>query len=454
MRISGTTGTVLALVALAVLGGGACFFRTVQENRRLELQARAQQDRLKAKEADARAKEAEAKAKEAEARKAEADRRRAEEEAAAKKAAVDAKKQEEARAREEAAAAKAAAKKAEAEKAAADAAAKKAAAEKAAADAARAEQEKRAAAEAVALRRAEAERKTAEAARDEKLAATRIAEAALAKSANELKAAEAAAAAERDRKLRLYSRASLSRAETVALQRAERRLALEEAGLLAPEDNAGDGGAAPAEGHAAGAAAGPAAAAGAAPTNAAVAVAWPEARPDATPAGVKVAEIQRKIDDTHRTAQNLAARRRILDFSRRIGRAVAEGRHADAAHERRALVSLVPDYEDVYIALLDEARAAGDEAAQNQRLDELVALVPDWRRVAVLVRLIQHDEAFYSRALAGRVEKDDYVKAFRKIYDAARRDKGDRDDRDEKVARICRTLATYVPDYERSPEWK
>lgn len=342
MRISGTTGTVLALVALAALGGGTYFFRTVQENRRLELQARTQQDRLKTKEA--------------------------------------------------------------------------------------------------------------EAARDEKLAATRIAEAALAKSANERKAAEATAAAEHDRKLRLYSRASLSRAETVALQRAERRLALEEAGLLAPEDNAGDGGMAPAE-EAAGNTAG-AAADGNAPTNAVVAVTWPEARPDATPAGVKVAEIQRKIDDTHRAAQNRAARRRIADFGRRIDQAVSEGRLADAAHERRALVSLVPDYVDVYIGLLDEARAANDEAAQKKRLDELVALVPDWRRVAVLVRLIQHDEAFYSRALAGRVEKDDYVKAFRKIYDAARRDKGDRDERDEKVAHICRVLATYVPDFERSPEWK
>ena len=197
-----------------------------------------------------------------------------------------------------------------------------------------------------------------------------------------------------------------------------------------------------------------AAADGNAPTNAVVAVTWPEARPDATPAGAKVAEIQRKIDDTHRTAQNRAARRRIADFGRRIDQAVSEGRLADAAHERRALVSLVPDYVDVYIGLLDEARAANDEAAQKKRLDELVALVPDWRRVAVLVRLIQHDEAFYSRALAGCVEKDDYVKAFRKIYDAARRDKGDRDERDEKVAHICRVLATYVPDFERSPEWK
>ena len=90
MRISGTTGTVLALVALAVLGGGTYFFRTVQENRRLELQARIQQDRLKTKEAEALAKEAEAKTKESEARKAEAERKRAEGEAAAKKAALDA----------------------------------------------------------------------------------------------------------------------------------------------------------------------------------------------------------------------------------------------------------------------------------------------------------------------------------------------------------------------------
>ncbi len=43
---------------------------------------------------------------------------------------------------------------------------------------------------------------------------------------------------------------------------------------------------------------------------------------------------------------------------------------------------------------------------------------------------------------------------FRKLYDQAMRDKGDRDERREKMSHICKVLATYVPDYERSPEWK
>ena len=59
-----------------------------------------------------------------------------------------------------------------------------------------------------------------------------------------------------------------------------------------------------------------------------------------------------------------------------------------------------------------------------------------------------------AQALFGTVQDYFLTIHFRKIYDAARRDKGDRDERDEKVAHICRVLATYVPDFERSPEWK
>ena len=135
-------------------------------------------------------------------------------------------------------------------------------------------------------------------------------------------------------------------------------------------------------------------------------------------------------------------------------RAESEGRAADAEYYRRTLTTLVPEYVEVYAELIDEARKAGREKDEARHVGDLVAMVPEWRRVTVFEKLLLRDEAYYSRALAGRIGRDEYVKVFRKLYDQAMRDKGERDERRGKMAHICKVLATYVPDYERSPEWK
>ncbi len=447
-------GLIIALVALGCVGGGYYVFDMTQRTHQAELKKAEAELRLKAKAEDAKKAQAEAKAAEDARKTAEAARKKSEaEKEKAKLNAEATKKAIELKAKEKAAS-EAAAKQAAAEKAKAEAATKQANAEKARAEAAKAAAEAKAKEEDLALRRAEAERKTAEAKLAETQTAAAIVKAAAEKSENERKEAEANAAAERDRKLRLYSRASLSRAEMVALQRAERLLALEESGHLArarAEAGAEDE-SAPDEGDTA--AATDESSTEAPETNAVVAVTWPPEKLPEPPDGEKVAALQKKLDDVRLREHVRGARRCVAVFGERIDRAVADGRLVDAQSDRRALVSLVPDYMDVYIDLIDEARKAGNETVQGKRLDELIALVPAWRRTALFVRLLTHDEAYFSRALAGRIEKNEYVRAFRKIYDAARRDKGDRDERDEKVARICRTLATYVPDFETSPEWK
>lgn len=445
MRISGTTGLVVALLALGIVGGGAFAYRSMQETERQRLLTKAQEAKLETRKADAKAKEAEEKAKEAEARKAEAERKRAEAEAEAKKTALAAKKQDETNLKEKAAADAAAAKRAQAEKAAADAAAAKALAEKESAEAEQVAQTKKAEAEAVALKRAEEERRKAESDYAKTAAAKSIADAALAKSENERKAAEAAAATEHDRKLRMYARANTSRAELLALQRAEKLLALEESGALGSADEANDTGESPE--------AEPSLPAESA-TNAVVAVAWPAIGAAQTPADKKVAEARKILEDKAFSERNRGARRHIDDFGALIAKAVAEKRVADANYYRRTLVSLVPDYVAIYRELVEEARKADDAKTAGRRLDELISLIPSWQRVAVFVQLIRQDETYYSRMLAGRVQKGEYVKAFRKIYDEARRDKGDRDDRDAKVEHIRKVLATYVPDFENVTEWK
>ncbi len=445
MRVSGTAGVVIALVALAVVGGGTFFFKSIQETRKLELEQQIQTAKRKTRAAEAAAAESEAKAKEAEARKAEAERKKAEALAESKKTDLATKKQETENLKEKAAVAAAEAKRAAAVQAAAEAETARSEAAKAEAEAKRLEQEKRAAAESIIRARAEAEQKKAEAALAEKMAAKQIADAALAKSENERKTAEANAAAEHDRKLRLYSRANTSRAELLALQRAEKLLALEESGALdaAGEDDGMEEASEPsAEGPAAG------------ETNAVVAVTWPETHSDETPAGKKIAARQRQLDDQIVQTRARRARRHIREFGALVDQAVADGRATDARYYRRTLTSLVPNYVAVYEELIDEARKADDAKGADKLLDDLIALVSDWQRVAVFVELIQRDEAYYSRALAGRVKKDEYVKAFRKIYEEARRDKGDHDERDAKVAHICKVLATYVPEFETSPEWK
>lgn len=445
MRISGTTGLVVVLLALGVVGGGAFVFRSMQETERQKLQTEAQQAKLKTREAEQKAKESEAKAKEADARKAEADRKRADSEAESKKAALAAKKQEEANLREKTAADTAAAKRAAAEKSAAEAAEKKAEMEKNAAEAEQVAQAKKAEAEAVALKRTEEERRKAEAELATAMATKRVAEAALAKSENERKTAEATAAAERDRKLRMYARANTSRAELLALQRAEKLLALEETGALEDggETNGREGGEeeSPAQSVAV-------------ETNANVAVAWPSVDSSRTLADKKVAEAGRSLEKKAASERKREARRHIDDFGALIEKAIAENRVADASYYRRTLISIVPEYVAIYRELVEEARKAGDAKTAGRRLDELISLIPSWQRVAVFVQLIRLDETYYSGMLAGRVAKGEYVRTFRKIYDEARRDKGDRDERNAKVEHICKVLATYVPDFEKATEWK
>jgi hypothetical protein len=442
--MSGTTGTALLLASLAVLGAGAYFFKTTQENRRLELQAKAKQTQLKIKEADVKAKEAAAREEEAKARQRDGERRIKEAEAAKAEADIAARRQEAEAARAKIEADKTAVARAEAEKAASDAARAKAEAEKAASDAARAAAERKAAAEGLAMKRAEAERAKAEAELARVAAAKKIAEAALAKSENEVKAAEANAAAERDRKLRMYRRAETSRAEMLALQRAERMLALEESGALSEADQepdfdaSGDSGARPDEA-----------------TNVVVKVDWPADAASAPAADSVAVDAGRKMAAAANAEDGRRAREYIATFGALAGRADAEGRPVDAAYYRRTLTSLVPEYVDVYAELIDEARRKGGREKDEARyVTELMATIPAWRRVAVCESLLQRDEAYFSRALAGRMSRDEYVKAFRKLYDKAMRDKGDRDERRGNMARICKVLATYVPDYERSPEWR
>ena len=446
MRISGTAGLVVALLVLGAVGGGAFVFRSMQETERQKLQTEAQQAKLKTREAEQKAKESEAKAKEAEARKAEASRKQREAEAEAKKADLAVKRQEESNLKEKRAADEAAEKHAAAAAAAAKAETAKAEAAKAAAEAEQVAQAKKAEVESVALKRAEEERRKAEAELATVAAKKSIADAALAKSENERKTAEAAAAAERDRKLRMYARANTSRAELLALQRAEKLLALEESGALGKEaepEEAGTPETQSAESTSAENA-----------TNVVVAVTWPDALPMETPAGEQVAEAQRKRDE--RMAQDHARtkRRHIDAFGALIAKAQEEGRVADVNYYRGTLISLVPDYVSIYRELIEEARKAKDEEVAGRRLDELISLIPSWQRVAVFVQLIHQDETYYSQMLAGRVQKGEYVRTFRKIYDEARRDKGDRDERDQKLAHLCEVLAVYVPDFEQSPEWK
>ena len=445
MRISGTMWTVAALLVLAAAGAGGLYVRNGQELRRLQLQRQAQEAKLKARQAEAEEKAAEARREADEARKAEARQKRAE--ADAKKAAALAEekrlKVEELKAQRTASeTAKAAS---EAAKAAADAETAKAEAAKAASEAAKAAADAKAAAEDAVLRKLEAERKLAAAKAAETADARRIAEAALAKSEVERKTAEANAAAERDRRLRMYQRAGTSRAEMLALKRAERLLALEEAGLL-PEDGAGEGEAAAAQ---------PAPAAEEQPaTNAVVAVNWPDPATAETPAGARLAEWTQRRQAQEGQARRRRTRSYIRSFGELIAAAEKEARAADAAHYRRTLVALVPEYVDVYADLVEEARQAGRAEEAGRICDALMALVPDWQRVTVIAKLIGRDEAYYSKALAGRVTKGEFVRAFRKLYDAARRDKGDMDERDRKVAHICQVLATYVPGFESEPDWK
>ncbi len=448
MRISGTTGTVLMLVALAAVGAGTYYFKTMQTNRKLELQAQTKQAQLKAKEAEQKTKEAEARTAEAAARQREADSKIKSAEAAKAADELAAKKQEAENLKAKTAADEAAAKKAEAEALAAEAETAKSAEAKAASEAAKAADAKRAEAEALALKRAEAERAKAADQRAKAEAAKAIADAARVKSENELKTAEANAQAERDRKLRMYRRAETSRAEMLALQRAERLLALDEAGALTAADlEAAANGDNPANA--------PAAPSAGETTNAVVKVDWPNAEDRVPKSDVAVGSLMKKLDEKTAAANHRRAREYIKTFTELADRAENENRLADAQHYRRTLAGLVPDYVEVYAELIDEARQAKNREADEAKLaKDLFELVPDWQRIAVCERLLQRDETYFSKLLAGKVDREVYVKAFRKLYDLAMRDKGDHDERRAKMAHICKVLATYVPDFEKLPEWK
>lgn len=444
MRFSGTVGLVVTLVVLAAIGGGTFYFKSVQETARQELQQKAQETKLKAKEESRREAEANEKAKAAEARAAESKLKavQAEKEKLARQ--LEVKKQEAENEKARKAAADALSAQAEKEKAAADAARAKAEAEKAQAEAEKAAADAKAKVEALAVQRATEERQKAEAEYARVSAAKQIADAALAKSENERKTAEANAAAEHDRKLRMYKRAETSRAEMLELQRAEKLLALEDAGVQigVPEDNAAGSEPvtdSPVEGGA---------------TNAVVEVDWVEPTSRETPAGAKVADRGRAIGKTALAESRTRALQHIAQFETLIAQAQKEKRSEDVAYYRKTLVSLVPGYVAIYAELIEKSHAENREKDAERFCTSLLSLPPEWAQVGVLVTLIQRDEAYYSRLLAGRVPKDIYVKAFRKLYDQARRDKGDRDERDERVEHICSVLATYVPDFERNPEWK
>ena len=231
------------------------------------------------------------------------------------------------------------------------------------------------------------------------------------------------------------------------LQRAERALALEEAGF-SPEaiqaSVAEQQEPATVEGTAD----------GQVQTNAVVSVEWQsEARP-LTPAEAALSAADTAMADESRQRCCRRAKDYVATFGGLIDRATSEGRIPDANHYRRVLMTFVPNYVDTYGELIGEARTAGRETEAMKLCRDLLALVPDWQRVGVMVELLAHDEAYFSRILAGLVTKDEYVKAFRRRYDQARRSNGDCDEREEAMERLCKVLATYVPDFERSPEWK
>lgn len=439
----------LAAAFAAALGGGFLVWKGYAENRRLELKAaaaRAAADRARAEgqaaeaaaRENAKAKEAEARIKEAAQKKAADEHATAKANADAKKAAAEAEKLKLKNAKEEIA-------KAKARKAAAEAEAEKAKAQKAAAEAARAEQERKVAAERLARERAEAAARKAAAEQATAEAARRAAEAARERSENERRTAEANAAAEHDRKLRLYQRAGTSRAELVALRRAEKRLALEESGLLEDEGEAED--ADEAKGEAAEAEK-PAA------TNAVAAIRWP----DADDVADGRAAPEDRSDALRRQRERRAARRDVRELGDLANRAEAEGRAADAARFRAAIKTFAPDYVALYADSISEAKAAGKADEARALLGDLFKVVPEWERADVVVRLLERDEAHYSEALAGRVPKAVYVSAFRTLYDRTRRDvesdgADGRNPRAERMQHLREVLARFVPDYERVYEW-
>jgi len=449
---------LLTVAAVAAVGGSLFVWKAHEANVAQALKAKEQAARTERRLAETRALEAEkataqenAKAKEAVARTEEARKARAADERAAAEAKAAEKKAAAEAERTKLEAAKAETAKAKAQKEAAEAEAKKAKAQKEAAEAAAAELAKKTEAATLALKKAEAERQKADADYATAAAVKRAAEAAREKSENDRKAAEANAAAEHDRKLRMYQRAGTSRAELLALKRAEKLLALEESGALAraEADVAAEAEVEPAAAEA------PAEETRSA-TNAAVAVTWP-AEDGVRPADEAVAQ---QLDEIAGNRRRRRARAYIERFTELADAAEREKpqRAPDAARARATIPTLVPDYVDVYEELIRESCASGRVETAQKHIRDLFKVVPEWERVDVVVRLLKRDETFYSRELAGRVPKTTYVAGFRKLYDLARRDldsdgEDGRDPREERMQHIREVLSKYVPDYEKIYEW-
>lgn len=446
----------LLVVGIAAIGGGLFVWKIHEENRKLSLEAKERQaaraqtrmehdtevKKAEAASAQAKAKAAEARAAEDRRRTSENERRRAAEDRAAKEAAVEAEKVR-------LAAAKAETTKAEAQKAAAEAEIAKAAAQKAAAEASRADQEKKVEAETLALKRAAAEQKKAEAEAATAMAEQRKAEAARETSENERKTAEANAAAAHDHKLRIYQRAGGSRAELLALKRAEKLLALEESGALAGTEGAD-------EDHQEGPEEVSPSTVPATNSNAVVAVSWPDAGVDPALALIESAEDRQEAKDQKTARQH--ARAVIRKFSELADLAEKEGRATAAEHHRKSILVLVPGYVEIYADLIKEKTGFGKDDVALNLVTDLFKVVPEWERVDVIVQLLERDDEYFARAVAGRVPKSVYVAAFRKYFDRVRRDTDSdgpngTDPREEKMQHIRGVLARYVPDYEKVYEW-
>ena len=430
MKFSGTTGLVISLIVIALAGGGTYFFRTAQETKRMELAQEAKRLKQEARATEKAQAEAEVKAKEAEKAAAEAKR------VAAVKAVEEQKLRKEA--------ADAESRLVEKKRVAAEAETEKLKAQEKVQAQAKALAEQKAETEQLALRRAEEERRRAEAELAKELAGKAIVEAALAKSENDRKAAEANAAAAHDRKLRMYRRAETSRAELLELQRAERRLALEETGGGVPtEDSAGVDTTNEHTGNET-----------LSETNAVIAVVWQENTIQSTEAEVKLEAARSKLDARAASEQLRHARDYVSSFGKLIAEAQQAKRNEDVSYYRQTLRTLVPDYQEVYAVLAEEARTQGHPDRELACLREMMSLVPTGGRVSACVRLFMRDEEHYAEMLTKLATRGEYVAVFKKMIDVARRSDADRDEREAKMDHYERTLAKYVPDYEKCPEWK
>ena len=339
-----TQNIVFAAVLVALAGGGYFVHSLAQKRLREELteeRAKVERDLEKVLKADAEAKSL-ADAKRSEARKAEADQKRAEADRAKAEAVAetarnerDALVQKKEVAEAEAVRSANAAKAAEAEK-------KRLEAEKAASEAKAKELAEQRAKDEAALKIAVAANAKAQADAARALAEQKKADAEKAKSENELKIAEKNAAARRDERLLMYKRGGTSEAERKEVQRAEKLLALWEAGQLSPENLAAAGEiqlATNAVEEASGQ-----------PEDAALAEAKKEAMKEKPQNALDPRDERLKAMQAVREEKLLEMRRRrdaesIKTIEPLLKAAEREGRVRDADYYRKALRSLVPGYD-------------------------------------------------------------------------------------------------------------